>query len=153
MTIHITGLDPARFDSWFELDDAALAARGARRVIADSRPGFPDRVSLDDAQVGDELLLVPYEHHATTSPYRAFGPVFVRRGVRRFDGDRVPDMLRTRVLSLRAYSDAGDLVAADVCDGAIVDEAVARLLADPGAGYVHIHFARPGCFACRVDRA
>ena len=150
--MHILGLDPNRFDSWFDLDDAELAARGARRVIADESPGYPDRVSLADAKVGDELLLVPFAHHVTESPYRASGPVYVRRGVRQYDGDQIPDLLRSRQLSVRAYSAAGDLVGADVCDGRTVDELVAMQLADSAVGYIHVHFAKPGCFACRIDR-
>jgi hypothetical protein len=150
--MHILGLDPNRFDSWFDLDDAELAARGARRVVADSNPGYPDRVSLADASVGDELLLVPFAHHVTDTPYRASGPVFVRRGARQYDAGRIPDVLRGRTLSVRAYSAAGDLVMADVCDGVALDEIVARQLGEPAVGYIHVHFAKPGCFACRIDR-
>ena len=150
--MHILGLDPNRFDPWFDLDDAELAARGARRVIADSSPGYPDRVSLADASVGDELLLVPFAHHVTDTPYRASGPVFVRRGVRQYDADRIPDALRSRTLSVRAYSAAGDLVTADVCEGVALDTVVARQFAELEVGYIHVHFAKPGCFACRIDR-
>ncbi|HEV7555255.1 MAG TPA: DUF1203 domain-containing protein, partial [Kofleriaceae bacterium] len=55
-------------------------------------------------------------------------------------------------LSVRAYSAAGDLVTADVCEGVALDELVARQFAEAEVGYIHVHFAKPGCFACRIDR-
>jgi hypothetical protein len=148
--MQITGLDPAQFAPLFT-DDAALAARGGRKVIADG-PGYPCRVSLEDARAGDELVLVPYAHHVVDSPYRASGPVYARRDAARFSGTALPAMLRTRILSLRAYDRDGNLVEADVCPGSDVDPIIARMLASDVVGYLHVHFAKPGCFACRIDR-
>jgi len=149
--MQITGLDPAQFDSLFT-DDAALAARHGRKVIADAPVGFPCRVSLEDARPGDELVLVNHAHHVVDTPYRASGPIYVRRNATRFSGTTLPAMLRTRVLSVRAYSATGNLVEADVCPGSDVDPIIARMLADDAVGYLHVHLAKPGCFACRIDR-
>jgi hypothetical protein len=148
--MQVTGLDPTAFESLFN-DDAALAERGGRKVIADG-PGYPCRVSLEDARAGDELVLVPYAHHVVDTPYRASGPVYVRRGATRFSGTALPAMLRTRILSVRAYDAHGNLVDADVCPGSDVDPIIARMLADDAIGYLHVHLAKPGCFACRIDR-
>jgi len=30
---------------------------------------------------------------------------------------------------------------------------IAWLLGDPRADYLHVHYARPGCYAARIDRA
>jgi len=60
-------------------------------------------------------------------------------------------MLRTRLLSLRAFDAHGMLVDADVVDGRALEPALDRLLAD--AAYVHVHFAKPGCYAALVRRA
>jgi Protein of unknown function (DUF1203) len=149
--MQITGLDPAPFASLFT-DDAALAARNGRRVIADAPIGFPCRVSLEDAQPGDELVLVNYAHHVVDTPYRASGPIYVRRGAKQFSSNALPAMLRKRLLSVRAYDATGILVEADVCPGSDVDPLIARMLADEAVGYLHVHLAKPGCFACRIDR-
>ena len=79
MNFRITGLAPESFADFFHLDVEALAARGGQRVIADDPSGFPCRVSLAHALPGEELILVSYQHQAENSPYRAAGPVFVRR--------------------------------------------------------------------------
>lgn len=154
MAFVLHGLDPALFAPWFALSDAELVARGARRVIADSTPGYPCRVSLADAAVGDELLLVPFEHHATTSPYRASGPIFLRQAARaQVTLDRVPDMLARRLVSVRAYDAAGMMEAAEVVDGRELAAQLDRVLERREIAYVHVHLAKPGCFACRVTRA
>ena len=46
-------LSDTDFAALFELDDNQLAARGIERVRADAKPGFPCRVSLCDAEIGD----------------------------------------------------------------------------------------------------
>jgi hypothetical protein len=45
------------------------------------------------------------------------------------------------------------MVDADVVDGHLLDTAIERLFNEPRVEYLHVHFARPGCFACRVNRA
>jgi len=155
MTFRISSLDRGQFSHLFDLDDAALAGHGAVRRTAATRPGYPCRVSLADAEVGEEVLLVHFEHQSAASPFRASHAVYVRPGAARaFPAvDDVPDLLRTRLLSLRAFDGAGMMVDADVVDGADVEALITRMLADPAADYLHIHFARPGCYAARVDRA
>jgi hypothetical protein len=44
------------------------------------------------------------------------------------------------------------MVDADIVDGAVAAPLIERLLARADVGYLHLHFARRGCFACRVDR-
>lgn len=160
MTLRIRGLDPAPFAHLFDRSDAELAALGILRRVADAEPAYPCRVSLAHAPVGSELLLLPYEHQpARHSPYRASGPIYLRRGATRYDrtgepASVLPDCLvRARALSLRGY-DGADLIR----DSAVVSpsEVAARLaamLADRAIAYVHVHNAGPGCFSCRVDRA
>ena len=58
----LVGLAPEPFAPLFDLTDEQLVARGIRRVVADKKPGFPCRISLVDAEVGEELLLLPYRH-------------------------------------------------------------------------------------------
>ena len=154
MRLRITGLPAADFAPLFALSDAVLAARGALRVVADAPHAYPCRVSLTDAAPGDALLLVNYEHQPAATPYRSRHAVYVRDGETTFDAvDRVPDQLRRRILSLRAFDAAGMLLGADLAEGAALEPAAERLLALPGAAYLHAHFAKPGCYAARIERA
>jgi len=156
MSFRATGLSPSHFEPLIALSDAELATRGIQRMIADEKPGFPCRVTLEDAEPGERLLLLPFEHQPTHSPYRASGPIFVReRAVRPFDAakDIVPPVLRGRQLSLRGY-DANDcIVEADVVSGDTVEEAITRFFARADVRYIHVHNAKRGCYACRIDRA
>jgi hypothetical protein len=67
--------------------------------------------------------------------------------------NEIPPVLRRRLLSLRAFNKDGMLVDADVVDGSDVESLIERMFAKPGVDYLHVHNAKPGCFAARVDRA
>ena len=155
MHFRIQGLPAEHFAPLFALSDAALAEHGAVRRIADERePGYPCRISLTDSKPGDELILVNYEHHAVASPYRMRFAVYVRRGEETFDAvDTVPEQLRKRTLAVRAFDGKAMMVGFELIEGAQVESAIERLLGDQSAAYLHIHFAAPGCYAARVERA
>ena len=154
MSFRITGLSPETFQHLFALSDAELAARGAVRRISDRKPGFPCRISLTDAEPGQEVILTHFEHHAVASPFRASHAIYVRPGEQCYDAvDQVPEQLRLRVLSVRAFDRAGMLVDSDIVDGHALEPVIARLLGDSRADYLHVHYAKPGCYAARIDRA
>ena len=150
----ISGLPAELFQPLFALSDAELAARGAVRQVADTKPGYPCRISLTDADPGDEVILTHFEHHAVATPFRASHALYVRRGETTYEAtNEVPEQLRLRLLSVRAFDHAGMLVDADVVDGRELERAIARLFGDARASYLHVHYAKPGCYAARVDRA
>jgi hypothetical protein len=155
MSFRLSGLDPAPFAPLFTLDDSALAARGMRRVVADSDSGYPCRVSLEDARAGQELILVPWEHVAGDTPYRASGPIFVRRGARQrmLVPGEVPLYVSKRQMSLRAYDSAWLMVDATVCEGDAVARELDRLFANVAVARIHLHNARRGCYSCAAERA
>ena len=155
MSFRITGLPAEDFADLFALSDEELAARGAVRRSADARtPGYPCRVSLTDSRPGDELLLVNYEHHPVSSPYRMRFAVYVRNGEETYDAiDEVPEQLRIRTLAVRAFDADAMMVGWELIDGLRLEAAVERLFADPRAAYLHVHYAAPGCYAARIDRA
>jgi Protein of unknown function (DUF1203) len=155
MSFRITGLPAEDFAPLFDLSDADLVARGAVRRVAEQRtPGTPCRISLTDAHAGEELLLVNYEHHPVDSPYRMRFAVFVRKGEERYDAvDQVPEQLRLRTLAVRSFDKDAMMVERELVDGRELEGAIARLFADERAAYLHVHFAAPGCYAARVDRA
>lgn len=139
----------------FELSDEELTARGAVRVIADSKPGFPDRVSLRDAEPGQQLLLVNYTHQPANNPYRASHAIFVCASASEaYDRvDEIPEALRSRLISLRAFDADGMMVDAEVAEGCALEAAIMRLFASPAVAYLHAHYASRGCYAARVERA
>jgi hypothetical protein len=107
MSFRISSLPVEPFQALFGLSDEELQKHGARRYVADSKPGFPCRVTMADAEPGETLLLLNYEHlPVESSPYRAKGPIFVRESAK--DGtavvDSVPDYLARRPLSVRAMT-------------------------------------------------
>jgi hypothetical protein len=150
----LVGLAGEDFSALFALSDAELAARNARRVFATTKPGFPCRVSLSDAEVGEELLLLPFEHQPASSPYRSSGPIFVRRAALSADLEAgvIPDYVRTRLMSVRAYDSAHLMTDALVCEGSEVRTAIEAMFARKDAAYIHLHNAKRGCFSCAVER-
>ena len=154
MNYQLRGLEPAPFEKLFDLDDAALEGLGMRRMHSDKPVGFPCRVSLEDTPVGEEVLLLPFTHQDSRSPYRASGPIFVRRGQSAARiVNALPSYLTLRPLSVRAYDAADEMVDAEVVDGTVAEPLIQRYLARADVAYLHIHFARRGCYACRIDRA
>ncbi len=153
-SFRLVGLSPDRFASLFDLSPDALGALGARRVTATAKPGFPCRIALVDAEPGDELLLLPFEHQPGDSPYRASGPIYVRVGAeqRALAAGEIPDYVRLRQISLRAYDGDHMMTDAQVCAGDDVGAEIERQFADPRVSYIHLHNAKRGCFSCLVER-
>ena len=154
MSFRISGLPLAPFEPLFGLPDEELRARGVRRVTADRTPGFPCRVSLQDAEVGETLLLLSYEHQPASSPYRSRHAIFVREGATEAHPapGEVPEVLRRRLLSVRAFDAEGMMIDADVVSGEELEAVIESMLLRPEALYLHLHNAKPGCYAARVDR-
>ena len=155
MSFRITGLRAEHFNHLFALSDEELAAQGVVRHIADARrPGYPCRISLTDSEAGDELLLVNYEHHAVSSPYRMRFAIYVRKGEETYDAlDEVPEQLRILTLAVRAFDAQGMMQGWELVEGRELEAAIGRLFANPAAAYLHVHFAAPGCYAARILRA
>jgi hypothetical protein len=155
--VHFTvrGLSPEPFQALFELSDEELATRRAKRVVADSKPGFPCRVSLQDAEPGEEVILTNFVHLPSESPFHSTHAVYVRKGAIAPVSclDSLPEILRGRLLSIRAFDAIDMLVGADVVEGSRAEEVIGIFLQDPTVEFLHVHFAKPGCYACRIDRA
>jgi len=154
MSFQLIALAYEPFAPLFDLSDAELAERNARRIVATKKPGYPCRVSFVDAAVGEELLLLPFEHQPASSPYKASGPIFVRKAARQaiIDPGVIPDYVRTRLMSVRAYDSAHWMIEATVCGGDDLASAISSQFANPKVSYIHLHNAKPGCFSCAVQR-
>lgn len=146
-------VDPASFDDLFGMSDQELGLQGAIRVVADG-PGYPCRVSLADAENGDEVLLLNFAHLQGDTPFRASGPIYVRKSVKMAAPEPgiVPTFLKTRLLSVRAYDEASMMIDAAVIFGETVEEQITMFFKNPNVAFLQIHFAKRGCYACQVYR-
>lgn len=155
MSFRITGLSAEPFRPLFGLSDEELAAKGVKRYVADKKSGFPDRIEVRDAEPGETLLLLNYTHQPANNPYHASHAIFVREGAETtYDKvDEVPEVLRVRPLSLRAFGSTDEMLDADVVDGREVEGVIERFLANPDVAYIQAHYAKRGCYAARIERA
>jgi hypothetical protein len=151
----ITPVPRERFTHLFSLSDIELAAIGAQRVVVDANPGYPCRVSLVDAAVGERVILTPFMHHDVASPYRSSGPIYVREAAHTTQPviDEIPIMFRHRLLSVRAYDRDALMRRAQVVAGPGMQNVLTQFFTDPDTAYIHLHNAGPGCFNALVQRA
>ena len=155
MSFRIKGLSPEPFAPLYGLPDAELAARGILRYQVDKSPGFPDRIEMRDAAPGETVLLLNHVCQSANTPYRAAHAIFVREGATQAYDEVgvVPDVLRRRLLSLRAYDASGMMLDADVVEGADIEPTILRLFDNAAISYLHAHNAKRGCYAGLVLRS
>jgi len=155
MNFRVTGLAPDGFAQLYGLSDVELKRHGAVRCVVHEVPGFPDRIEMREGKIGETMLLINHASQPAATPYRATHAIFVREGATaRYDAvNQIPEVMRTRLLSLRAFDEAGMMLDADVAQGNDVEPLIARLLSDPSVAYIHAHNAKRGCYSGRIERA
>ena len=154
MSFVIRGLDPSHFERLVGAPAEILARSGVIRRIADARPGYPCRVSLEDAEPGDTLLLLNYESHRAATPYRSAYAVFVNEKAREAAvyENEIPPVMRARPIALRWFDNDGMLVGASLALKGDSREAILGAFANENVAYLHAHNAAHGCFAAEVRR-
>ena len=154
MSFIIKPITSQAFEHLYGLNDEELQILGVQPFIAKSKPGYPCRITLQDAEPGERVLLLNYVHLDTTSPYRASHAIFVRDGAstKTYQADEIPEMISSRLLSVRAYNCEDMMLDADVVEGVNVATELKRMFSEPDVQYIHIHTAKRGCFLTLVDR-
>jgi hypothetical protein len=154
MSFQISALSIDRFSHLFGQDRETLAKKGVKRMVADNNPGYPCRVSLQDAEVGETVLLMNYEHQSMPTPFQSGHAIFVRESASQAipNKNEIPKMFRHRLLSVRAFDKSGMMIDADVIDGERLESLIERMLENKSADYLHIHNAKLGCYAALVER-
>lgn len=154
MPFRIRSLNYESFAHYFQMSETQLLQHRAVLRTADKRPGFPCRVSLEDARVGEQVLLVHFRHLDVDSPYRASHAIYVRKSAthKTCEVNEVPELFRTRLLSLRGFDSDALLLEADVVAGAELERRLDSMLANETVAHVDIHFAKTGCFGARATR-
>ena len=155
MSFQIHALPAEDFTDMFALSDAELADRNACRQIVKSKPGTPCRVSMGDAEVGETVILLNYEHQPAQTPFKATHAIYVREAATQAQLaiDEVPEVLRSRVISLRLFDRNHMMIDADVVQGEDLADAITKAFENDQVSYAHLHNAKPGCFAATVTRA
>ncbi|HEV7692009.1 MAG TPA: DUF1203 domain-containing protein [Hyphomonadaceae bacterium] len=150
----ISALPVAKFSHLFGKSDEELRALGVIASVADG-PGSPCRVAMRDAVAGERVLLMNHQHQDADTPFRASHAIYVIDGAEEafLEPGETPEVMASRLLSVRAFSRDGMMIDADVVDGASAGEAFERMLSMSEAAYLHAHYAKFGCYAARVERA
>jgi hypothetical protein len=138
-----------------ELNEANRLREEATVVqVADTSPGYPCRQCLQDADIGEELVLVSYDPFASDSPYRSASPIYLHKsqcGEPRLN--QISEQQLRRQLSIRAFDSAEMMSDAQVIDGKDLESVAVRLFESTDVAFLHVHNAGPGCWALRIERA
>jgi hypothetical protein len=149
ITFELRPIDPA------EADRLRASWGHAPVCVADERPGYPCRQCLEDAEIGEELLLVSYDPFMIDSPYRSASPIFLHRDPCAPPTDRrtLPPQLTSRLLSVRSFDAKALMIDAAVVAGSDLADTLHRFLDNAECDHVQVHNASRGCWAVRVERA
>ena len=155
MTFRVSALQAEQFLKFSQMTNFELEQHGGQRLTVDAKPGFPCRVSLKDAEIGETVLLLNFFHHDHNTPYRASHAIFVRENACQAKPftNIIPDVIKSRLISVRGFNAAHDMVTADVVGGNGLCGVINNFFDDGDIAYIHLHNAKQGCYAARVDRA
>lgn len=154
MSFIISGLPVEQFRPLFGLPDDELKKRGVIRKTADAKPGYPCRITLEDAEPGETVLLFNYESHKAQTPYRSSYAIYVREDAKqtRCVANDLPPALKGRPLALRIFDKDGMLIGADLDLSGALAFKIDQAFKNPNAAYIHAHNAMHGCFAAEISR-
>jgi len=155
MSFRISGLAPETFRPLFGLPEGELAARGILRKTVTAKPGFPCRITLEDAEPGETVLLLNHESHSADTPFRSAYAIYVRENAAEAAQlvDDIPPVMRGRPLALRLFDRDGMLVGAELALTGDPRETIEQALDRKDVAYIDVHNAAHGCFSARVERA
>ncbi len=155
MSYIIRGLSPEPFTHLFNQTSEILAAYGAVRKTADAAPGYPCRISLEDAALGEQVILLNHESHTARTPYRSAYAIYIRENQTEAAvyEDALPPVFLNRPIALRMFNAGGMLVGATIAQGDALEAAILQALARDDVDYIHAHNAAHGCFAAEIRRS
>ncbi len=154
MTFRISALQAEQFADFLPLTDIELEPHSVQRITVDAKPGFPCRVSLKEADIGETVLLLNFVHHNHSSPYRSSHAIYVCESARQAFplANTIPDVLQSRLISVRGFNSKHNMVMADVAEGSELSDIIQGFFNNMSIAYLHLHNAKQGCYVARVDR-
>ncbi|MGS0747156.1 DUF1203 domain-containing protein [Halpernia sp. GG3] len=139
-----------------KLSDDELTEKNMVIMKVNKFPGFPCRVTLEDAEIGEEVYLLNYNFLNVDSPYKTNGPIFIRKNKKtvHYSINEIPKMLNHRLLSLRVYDKKNMMIYTEneILEGKFLQKKLHQILENRSVDYIQIHNAKPGCFNCTVER-
>ena len=154
MSFVITGLAPQTFSHLFGLPEEVLSQQNIVRKTVDAKPGYPCRITLQDAEPGETVLLLNHESHPAATPYASRYAIFVRESAEAAQtySDVLPPVFRNRPIALRLFSGEGMLTGADLGVNEALHDKIVAAFARPEVAYIHAHNAMHGCFVAEIRR-
>ena len=103
----------------------------------------------------EKVILIHYAHQPEDTPYRASHAIYIRENVQTayLKPGEIPAVLTSRLLSVRTFDRHHLMTNADVVEGKTLKTKLEQMFADSNVDYIHIHNAKPGCFAAKAIRA
>jgi len=118
---------------------------------------YPCRHCLREASASSGMLLLSYQTPKPKSVYGQPTAIFMCvADCERFrEPDAIPDIVRNRLVSFRAFRSDGLMIydANEIVEGNEHIAAVRRILARDDVAYINAHTAKAGCHLCHVERA
>ncbi len=153
MSFLINSLPSTAYNALHALSDEDLLNHNAKRLPVHAKPGYLCRISLEDINIGETVIVVNHEHQPHKTPYHAIFAIFINETSKQFHSEagKIPDALLPRFLSVRAFNAQHYLVDADVCKGTALADCIHKLFSNNDVSYLHLHHAAHGCFIAQVD--
>ena len=154
MSFKVQGLSARPFVHLYGKSDEELQSLRIRRYVVDREFGFPDRIEMRDASVGESMLLLNHMSMDKPSPYQASHAIFIREGAEeRFEAvNEIPAVMSSRMLSLRAFDQSGMIIDAGLATGNEIGMLVQRFFENKEVEHIDAHNAARGCYSGRVVR-
>ena len=133
-----------------------LRTLGGQLYVSDEFPGYPCRQCLQDAEIGQQLLLVSFDPFRVDSPYRSAGPIFLHVNSCSPTvsiNQMFPIQLTCRQLSVRCFDSQAMMIDAALIQGTELEATLNGFFDSETTSYVDVHNAVRGCWAVRVERA
>ena len=155
MPFQFHALAYSQFEPLFSMSDGDLEKVRATKMVADGKPGYPCRVSLTEADIGETVILINYVHQPANTPFQSSHAIYVRENAEQAVPGIgiVPEMFINRLISIRAFNNRHYIVNADVIDGSRLRYIIPTIFQDLKVTYLHLHNAKLGCFLAQVTRA
>jgi hypothetical protein len=118
---------------------------------------YPCRHCLREASGEQGMLLLSHQAPEPRSVYGHPTAIFLcAQACARFDApDTVPEIVRNRQVSLRAFNSDGMMLytANELVEGAGHDAAIRRIFDRAEVAFINVHTTKAGCMLCHIARA
>lgn len=154
MGFQIHALNPQAFNTFYGLSDDELAKKNAKRLRVDAKPGYICRLTLEDAEIGEDVIVFSHAYQPHPTPYQGAFAIFVREHAQQCQPapNTLPKDFLFRHFSIRAFNVHHYLVAADIATGTKLDACLNTFFENENIAYLHLHHAAHGCYVAKVTR-